>query len=172
MKRATIIIGVLVGITFAVACGGGDSSLPDPIVCPPVAPGATPSPGQFATQRYFQSITNGEAKLESIGRGFIDRWPGRKFARTSTFRVDLATTSDAAACLAQQLMAIAPPGERFEQYDRALDDVLVQFAEDVAVGREAARQRNVSKFRDWLKAVDELAGKLDAVEATRPPARP
>jgi len=153
-------------------CGTEDSTLPDPIACPAAPTSTAPSPGQFATQRYFQTVVNAQARLESMARGFIDRWPSRKFVRSAAFRVDLAVTSDEAACLARQMVTISPPAERFEQYDRALDDVLAAFADDVALGREAARQRNVSKFRDWLKAVDELSGKLDAVEATRPSARP
>ena len=154
------------------ACGGDDSTLPEPLACPTPPTNVAAAPGQFATQRYFQTIANAQTRLEAVSRGFVDRWPSRKFVRSSPFRVDLAVTSDEAACLARQMVAIVPPAERFDQYDRALDDVLAAFADDVALGREAARQRNVSKFRDWLKAVDDLPAKLDAVEATRPPARP
>ena len=155
------------------ACGGGGASLPEPPACPTVAPLPSPATGQQGgTQRYLQAVATGQTRVTTPGRLFLDRWPTRKFSRTAEFREDLVRTSDDAVCFAQQLISIPPPSARFEEYDAALDGVLSQFIEDLAVGREAARQRNVSKFRDWLKVIDELPGKLALVDATRPSARP
>jgi hypothetical protein len=167
-----IVVPAALGMVFAAACGGGTANLPEPALCPTVVAAPTAATGQGGTQRYFQTVASGQVRVKSVGRAFIDRWPNRKFSRSAAFRQDLAKSSDDAACFAQQLISIAPPNSRFEEYDKALDDVLAQFIADAAVGREAARQRNVSKYRDWLKAVDELPGKLDVVDLTRPPLRP
>ena len=167
-----LVISAVAGVLL-LGCGGSPAALPEPPICPTVAPQPTAGAGQQGgTQRYFQTIASGQSRIETAGKAFIDRWPTRKFSRTAAFREDLAKSTDDAACFAQQLLSIVPPNARFEEYDRALDVVLAQFIADMALGREAARQRNVSKYRDWLKAVDELPGKLDLVDLTRPPARP
>ena len=167
-----LVISAATGVLL-LGCGGSPAALPEPPICPTVAPQPTTIAGQQGgTQRYFQTVATGQARIETAGKSFIDRWPTRKFSRSAAFREDLAKSTDDAACFAQQLIAIIPPNTRFEEYDRALDVVLEQFIADIAVGREAARQRNVSKYRDWLKTVDELPAKFDLVDLTRPPARP
>jgi len=166
------IAAAAIGLTALIlqGCGAPPETLPEPLVCPTPTPGPTVTAGgQVFGGRYINNTNTQLNRLEAIGAGFIDRWPNKRFSRTAEFREDLARTSDQAACLATQIQAIPSPGTRYDEYDRALDAVLAQFAIDVSTGREAARQRNTSTFRDWLAFVEGLPMLLDAVQSTAPP---
>ncbi len=170
MKLPVAFAAIAVSALALQGCGAPPDTLPEPIPCPTPTPGPTVTAGgQVFGGRYINTTNTQLTRLEAIGAAFIDRWPNKRFSRTTEFREDLARTSDQAACLATQIQAIPSPGARYDEYDRALDTVLAQFALDVATGREAARQRNTSTFRDWLAFVEGLPALLDAVQATAPP---
>jgi hypothetical protein len=156
------------GALFAAACGDGGSTLPEPAICP--TPTAAPAvvAGRQADGAYLRAVTQQTDRLKQANIRFLEKWSSRKFAGTAEFREDLALMSDQAACVASQVQALSPPSERYSAYDAELDGVLADYIQGMALAREAARQRNVSKFRDWLKVVDDLPGALDAARATLP----
>lgn len=167
MKPPSVALLFLCTAAFAtLACGAAGGSLPPPAPCPTPTP--LPSTGRSGVQRYLTAIREAERELRAPTDQFLARWPSRKFSRSRDFREDLAAAADTAACVAEAWRALNPPDDRFKAYDEAVDIALAGYVTDMAAGREAAESRNVSKFRDWLRAVDALPGTLESIRANIP----
>jgi len=155
---------------LAGACGTAGGSLPPAAPCPTPTPVA--STGRSAVQRYFTAVREADRDLRAPTDQFLARWPSRKFSRKQEFREELAAAADTARCVAERWRDLQPPDERFTAYDEAVDIVLEGYIADMADGHEAAETRNVSKFRDWLAAVDRLPGALEATLPSIPAGSP
>lgn len=157
-RFARVLAGPL-GLTFLLsACasdGASTAGLPEPEECLPL------ETTEFTTaSAYFGVLSRGQDQMRTAASDFLLRWPSRRFSRQEGFREDLAATSDRIGCIAERLRSARAPGARYEAYETAFDQLMTEYIEHMAVGREAARARNVSKYRDWLVALDALPQRL------------
>jgi hypothetical protein len=60
---------------------------------------------------------------------------------------------------------LAAPAPELEQFDTEVDGALSVLLDAMGAGRDAVRERNVSKYRDWLGSVDsDIAALKSAVD--------
>lgn len=148
---------------FLLACGGRGGSLPEPPPCEDLQ-----GPEPATAEAYLDAVADGKGAVQRPAFEFLTRWPSRKYSRRQMFREELASAADASICAARRLRSLAPPMAAYAEYDAALDALLTQYEQDMAVGREAAALRNVSKYREWLKAVDALPASLALLDSDLP----
>jgi hypothetical protein len=161
--------GAIAAGVLSAGCGAS-SSLPAAEACQqatpvPVTVSATGTP---STRPYFNAVNSGLEQLQRTSAQFIERWPSRRFSRDRSFREELAQAAEASACIAERVLSARPPGDRAAEYDAALDTILAGYIDAMRVGRQAAETRNVSKYRDWLAAVDALPGQLELLRTLLP----
>lgn len=162
-----MVLGACTTSVVLAACGTRGGTLPEPEPCEPLNQSADAS-GQSSLDAYVGAVLEAETRLYAPTNEFLGKWPARQFSRRQEFREDLAATADRAACLAFQLESLSAPDVGYQEFDRVLDAAMAGYQEDMQIGRDAAEQRNVSKFRDWLAAVDALPGLLQTADLARP----
>ncbi|MCC6382111.1 MAG: hypothetical protein IT304_06345 [Dehalococcoidia bacterium] len=149
-------------VPFVTACGN-QTALPDvpPCSAPTPVPTARPNLSAAAAQefRYRRAIGDGTDRLARLLADFRAAWPGNKFSSKPEFRADFATYAGLAGCLAGDMRKLAAP-PRLTEFQQKLAPVLDDYLATLERGREAVRQRNVTNYRDWNKAIDETAVRL------------
>jgi len=168
-RAAAALFGVAVLAPVALACGGG-SHFPDPPEC--VEP--TPTPSGREEQRssgfaYVVTLANGFEELQRLSDEFELRWPGQRFSSRREFREEFAMFAGESACLVNALIALEPTDpERFGAFEQEADAALQHYLNVLERGREAVRKRNVSKYREFHRELDDAQARLDALLDQRP----
>lgn len=144
------------------ACGS-QTDLPEAPPCssPTPLPTARPNLSAAAAQefRYRRAIGDGADRLARLLADFRATWPGNKFSSKSEFRSDFATYAGQASCLAGDMRALAAP-PRLADFQQRIGPILDDYLATLDSGRDAVRQRNVTKYREWNAAIDAVAVRL------------
>ena len=155
------LLGVLV-VTLLAGCGES-SAFPDPAPCPSPVP---PSPiGRRDSQLglYRPALTQGVQRIEALRADFRSRWPLERPSNKQEFRTEFAAFSDQLVCVASSLRDLPPPSASLVEFDTIIERALGDVIDSMAEGREAVRQRNVTKYKEWNSSVD---GKIAVVSRT------
>lgn len=150
-------IAALAVLILLVAACGGTTELPAAPPC--TAPTATPT-GRLPTEsRYRRTVMDGIDGLARLLSDFRGQWPDGKFSSKPEFREDFATYAGQAECLAETMKTlVAPPP--LSAFRSILGALMAEYETTLEAGKDAVRQRNVSKYRDWNRDIDTVAGKV------------
>jgi len=160
-----VVAGVALGGAL-LACGSRGGALPEPQPCE--QPQSDDTAGAEPGANYLTAVREGKGRVLRPAFEFLTRWPSRKYSRRQMFREELADAVDESVCASLQLRSLTPPSAAYAEYDAALDNALYQYEQQMTIGREAAELRNVTKFREWLDAVDSFPATLDSLDLLLP----
>jgi hypothetical protein len=157
---ASLAAAVLVAPLVA-ACGGG-SNLPTAPECVTPTPTQAAASPREATFSYLRALGRGIDRLESMTHDFELRWPDRRFSSRAEFREDFVAYHGESTCLANDLLALAPPASRFTEFDSKVDAGLQHYLTVLDQGKVAVQKRNVSEYRDFHRDIEAAQTQLDA----------
>ncbi len=163
-KSAAVLLTTAVLAPVVAACGGG-SNFPDPPEC--VEPTPTPERRDERSNpglAYLVVLDNGIKELRELTDEFELRWPGQRFSSRREFREEFVVYAGRSACLAEALMELEPGDpERLTEFDGMVDAALEQYLGVLERGREAVRKRNVSKYREFHRDLDDAYTRLEGL---------
>ncbi len=162
LRFAVLVVPV---VTVLAACGES-TAFPDPAPCPSPVPPSLPSPTSRGVSQfgpYRPALSQGVQRIEALRADFRSRWPLERPSNKQEFRTEFAAFSDQLVCVASGLRDMQAPTPSLVEFDSAIDRALDDVIDSMAAGREAVRQRNVTRYREWNSSID---GKIAVVSTT------
>jgi len=145
---------------FMSACGSGPPPA-DIAGCTPLA-AASPVPGATGGQgtAYAATLYAGLGEISNRTNDLVQRWPASEPSASQEFRGAFAAYASRVICLATNMRDLPVPGPAFDDFHRSFAAAMDEQIAIATAGRDAVRQRNVTRYREWRTRQESLAPQI------------
>lgn len=156
MIRQALLIASVIPALLA-GCGSGSDPATAP-ACAPLPP-ASPVPGASGGQgtAYAATLYAGLGEISNRTNDLLQRWPAAEPANNADFRNAFAAYASEVICLAANMRDLAVPGPGYDDFHRPFAAAMDEQIAVATLGRDAVRQRNVTRYREWRIREEALA---------------
>jgi len=154
---ALLLVAAATATAGGSACSG-NGSLAGPAPC--ATPAATPTvprstnPDFYRARTYRLAVDGSVQEINRLTDEFLGAYPSRKLGSSREFRTAAVAFIDQVTCTAKALGGLSPPVEFYAEFNAALGAAMDDLVETMALGREAVRQRNVTRYREFNTRLD------------------
>lgn len=158
MIRAALLVAIALPVLLT-ACRSGSDTVS--AACTPLreaSPIRDASGGQGTA--YAAALYAGLGEIANGTNDLLERWPASEPANSAEFRAAFATYASRVICLATNMRDLPIPGPAFDDFHRPFSVAMNQQIAIATAGRDAVRQRNVTRYRQWRARQESLAPQI------------
>lgn len=158
MIRQALLLAVALP-SLLTACGSGPGTAT--AACTPLREAsAIPDASGGQGTAYAATLYAGLGEISNSTNALFQRWPATEPANTPEFRDSFATYASRVICLATNMRDLPVPGAAFDDFHRPFAAAMDEQIAIATLGRDAVRQRNVTRYREWRTREESLAPQI------------